>query len=237
MGSWFECKIRYQKTMENGKEKKVTESYIVDAMSFTEAEARIIEEIEPFMTGEFTVSDIKRVPYSELFPSDEDKADRWYKCKVVFITIDEKSGAERRSSTQMLVQAVDLRDAVKKLDEGMKGTLGDYQIAAVSETVVMDVYPYSSGSTDADDKVKDRGVIDEMAYAKKNVLKECESDEGRQRVRETQAEIKQKAMFDARLYLNTVIGLADSDPDARIWYLGCGALLIENNDILKQRTD
>ena len=144
MHTWFECKIRYEKIAENGMTKKVTEPYLVDALSFTEAESRIIEEITPFITGEFTVSDIKRANYSELFPCEEDAADRWFKCKLYFITIDEKSGAEKKTAANMLVQAADLRDAVKKLDEGMKGTLADYSIASVSETAIMDVYPYSA---------------------------------------------------------------------------------------------
>lgn len=144
MHTWFECKIRYEKVMENGMNKKVTEPYLVDALSFTEAEARIIEEMTPFISGEFTVSDIKRANYSELFPSEEEAADRWFKCKLVFITLDEKSGAEKKTSTQVLVQAADLRDAVKKLDEGMKGTMADYRIASVAETAIMDVYPYSA---------------------------------------------------------------------------------------------
>ncbi len=99
MHTWFECKIRYEKVMENGMNKKVTEPYLVDALSFTEAEARIIEEMTPFITGEFTVSDIKRANYSELFASDEESADRWFKCKLIFITLDEKSGAEKPAST------------------------------------------------------------------------------------------------------------------------------------------
>jgi hypothetical protein len=144
MHTWFECRIRYEKVMENGMQKKVTEPYLVDALSFTEAEARIIEEMTPFISGEFTVSDIKRANYSELFPSDEESADRWFKCKLIFITLDDKSGAEKKTSTQVLVQAADLRDAVKKLDEGMKGTMADYQIASVAETAIMGVYPYSA---------------------------------------------------------------------------------------------
>lgn len=144
MHTWFECKIRYEKVMPNGMQKKVTEPYLVDALSFTEAEARIIEEMMPFITGEFTVSDIKRANYSELFSSEEEAADRWFKCKLIFITLDEKSGVEKRISTLVLVQASDLRDAVKKLDEGMKDTMADYQIASVSETAIMDVYPYST---------------------------------------------------------------------------------------------
>ena len=144
MHTWFECKIRYERVMENGMNKKVTEPYLVDALSFTEAEARIIEEMTPFISREFTISDIKRANYSELFPSDEESADRWFKCKLIFITLDDKSGAEKKTSTQVLVQAADLRDAVKKLDEGMKGTMADYQIASVAETAIMGVYPYSA---------------------------------------------------------------------------------------------
>ena len=144
MHTWFECKIRYERVMENGMNKKVTEPYLVDALSFTEAEARIIEEMTPFISGEFTISDIKRANYSELFPSDEESADRWFKCKLIFIKLDDKSGAEKKTSTQVLVQAADLRDAVKKLDEGMKGTMADYQIASVAETAIMGVYPYSA---------------------------------------------------------------------------------------------
>lgn len=144
MNTWFEVSIRYQKIAENGTEKKVTEKYLFDALSFTESEGKCIEEMTPFISGEFTVSDIKRANYSEIFFSEEESADRWFKCKLVFITLDEKSGAEKKTSTHVLVQASGLRDAVKKLDEGMKGTMADYQIASVSETAIMDVYPYEA---------------------------------------------------------------------------------------------
>jgi hypothetical protein len=130
--------------MENGMNKKVTEHYLVDALSFTEAESRIIEEITPFISGEFEVSGVAKANYNELFPSEEESADRWFKCKLWFITLDEKSGAEKRTSTNVLVQASDLRDAIKKLDEGMKDTLADYVIASVAETAIMDVYPYEA---------------------------------------------------------------------------------------------
>jgi len=145
MNKWFECKVKYEKTMENGLVKKVSEPYLVDAISFTEAEKRFIEEIRPFMTGEFEVSDIKRVNYSEVFFNDAESADRWFKCKLSFITLDEKSGAEKRTNSYALVQAADLREAIKHLDEQMKGTIMDYQIAAVTETMIMDVYPYDPG--------------------------------------------------------------------------------------------
>lgn len=150
MNTYFECKIRYEKTVENGMNKKVTEPYLVDALSFGEAEARIIEEMTPFISGEFTVSDIKRANYSELFFCEDDDADKWFKCKLYFITLDEKSGAEKKTATNVLVQAADLKDAIKKLDEGMKGTMADYVIASVTETAIMDVYKYSANDSTTD---------------------------------------------------------------------------------------
>lgn len=141
MHSWFECKVSFEKVMENGMQKKVTEPYLVDALSFTEAEARIIEEIRPFISGEFTVADIKRARYSELFFNEQ--GDRFYKFKVYFITLDEKSGAEKKTAAQMLAQASTLKEAIATLEEGMKGTLADYTIASVTETMLVDVFPFS----------------------------------------------------------------------------------------------
>ena len=142
MKTWFECRIRYEKTMENGTTGKVTEPYLVDALSFTEAEARIIEEMAPYISGEFTVRDIKRANYSELFYTEDVNADRWFKSRLAFITLDEKSGKEKKTYQNVLVQASDLRDAVKKLDEGMKGSMADYVIMLMQETSIMDVYTY-----------------------------------------------------------------------------------------------
>lgn len=144
MHNWFEGKISYEKVAENGMQKKVTEPYLLDALSFTEAETRLIKEMTPFITGVFTVSGIKKANYSEVFPSDAEDADKWYKCKLMFVTLDEKSGAEKKTATHMLVQASDFRDAVKRLDECMKGTMADYEIASITETAIMDVYPYKA---------------------------------------------------------------------------------------------
>lgn len=141
MNNWFECKVSYMKMLENGMQKKVTEPYLVDALSFTEAEARIIEEMKPYITGDFTVTDIKRARLSELFFNEN--GDRFYKIKVYFITLDEKSGAEKKTAVQMLSQASDLKEAIAVLEEGMKGTMADYTIASVSETMIMDVFPFS----------------------------------------------------------------------------------------------
>lgn len=150
MNNWFTCKIRYEKTLENGLTKKETEHYLVDALSFTEAEARIIEEMTPFISGVFEVTGVAKANYSELFYAEEEAADKWYKVKMVFLTLDEKSGNEKRTATNVLVQAADLRDAIKKLDEGMKGSMADYEIVSVAETPLMDVYKYKSEESSVD---------------------------------------------------------------------------------------
>lgn len=142
MKKWFLAKIRYEKTDEKGMTRKVTESYLVDALRFTEAEARIIDNVKDFITGEFNVTALKWESISELFASDKECDDKWYKIKVAFITLDEKSGKERKTYTYMLVQSSDTASAEKRLHEGMKGTLADYRVMTVTETPIMDVYPY-----------------------------------------------------------------------------------------------
>ena len=139
---WFECRIAYEKVMEDGLQKKVSESYVVDALSFTEAEKRIMEEMSSYISGEFTIKDIKIAPYKEIFFSDEELADRWYKAKLEFITIDEKTEKEKRSAVNYLVQAGTLKGAVGNIESVMGTTMIDYVIASVTETKLMDVFEY-----------------------------------------------------------------------------------------------
>lgn len=140
--------MKYDKTMENGLIKKVTDAYLVDALSFAEAENRFIEEMAPYMSGEYEVTDIKKAKIAELFESNDSLADRWFKARVAFITLDEKTGAEKRLRQTIMVQAVDLRDAQKNLDEGMKGTLGEWVCESLAETKIMDVYRYEKKEKD-----------------------------------------------------------------------------------------
>ena len=145
---WFECKIQYEKTMEDGLQKKVTETYTIDALSFTEAEQRIMEEMSSYISGEFDIKDIKIAPYKEIFFADQDLADKWYKTKLEFITIDEKTAKEKKSAVNYLVNAGTLNGAVKNIDEVMGGTMIDYVIASVSETKLMDVFEYGKQTDD-----------------------------------------------------------------------------------------
>lgn len=142
MANWFECKIRHDKTQENGSIKNVTEPFLVDALSFTEAEARIIEEQTPFVSGELNVSAVKRTKISEIFW--DDSADRWYLVKVAFITIDEKTAVEKKAISQILVAATDFKGALNSFMEGMKGTMADFEIQSITETPIMDVYKVKS---------------------------------------------------------------------------------------------
>ena len=146
--NWFECKIRYEKVMEDGLQKKVNESYVVDALSFSEAEERIIEEMSSYISGEFDVADIKKAAYKEIFFDDSDMADKWYKAKIQFITIDEKTEKEKRSNVNYLVQAGTLRGAVGNVESVMGTTMIDYVIASVSETTLMDVFEYGKGKSE-----------------------------------------------------------------------------------------
>ena len=130
--------------MENGLLKKVTEPYLVDAINFTEAEKRMIEEMAPFMHGEFQVDDIKRVKIAELFESSKQEDDKWYKCKLSFIIIDEKSGKEKKTTNLVLVKDINIKTALANLEEGMKTTQIDYEVTAIQETPIMDVFHYKN---------------------------------------------------------------------------------------------
>lgn len=136
---WFETIVRYDKTMESGEVKKVNETYVVDAITFGEAEESIAEEMKPYMSGDFDVKNINPAPYSEIFFSDEDTDDKYYRVKLAFITIDERTQKEKKSKITYLVQANSLDQARKNTEEVMKGTMIDYEFVSVTETKILDV--------------------------------------------------------------------------------------------------
>ena len=146
MHNWFECKIQYEKlSPDDGKQKKSTDTYLVDALSFTEAEARLIKEVTPYMTGDFTVANIKRSRIYEIFDSPE--GDRWYRAKVLFIILDEEKGIEKKVPSNMLIQASDIQTALVRLNEGMKGTMSDFEVASISDTPILDIFPYGADAS------------------------------------------------------------------------------------------
>jgi hypothetical protein len=147
MSTWFECKVRYVKIDEaTGKEKKVNEPYLVDAVSFTEAESRIHKQLEEMIRGDFQVTNIRKAEYSDLFPFDN--GDRWYKCKVSYVSVDETAGKEKKITSQMLVMANDLKEAYDNLMTSLSGMTIDFDVTGINESPLIDVFPYFS-----DDKV------------------------------------------------------------------------------------
>ncbi len=203
--NWFECKVRYEKTMENGLQKKVTEQYVVDALSFSEAEKRITEEMSAYISGEFEITDVKKAQYKEVFfmsdgakmfhnevdemtrainKGDKAKAtevfhrpleqqtntdSRYYKAKLAFITIDEKTEKEKRSNVVYLVEATSLDNAVQNINTVMQGMMIDYEKSNIAETKIMDVFEYAQDKA-ADlmarmaEELKDRSkTVEEIA--------------------------------------------------------------------------
>lgn len=138
MANWFECKVAYHKMLENGMQKKVTDTFLVDALSFTEAEARVIEEVTPFVTGELDVASVKKTKISEIFR--DDTADKWYLVKVAFITIDEKTAQEKRAISQVLAAGSSFKGSYDNFLQGMANTMADYEIVSIAETPILDVY-------------------------------------------------------------------------------------------------
>lgn len=138
MALYFETAVRYDKMQENGTVKKVTEKFLVDAISFAEAEVRTTEERTPYMSGEFDVRAAKKTKIAEIFNLG---ADRYWLVKVAFITIDERTATEKRTISQILVGAPDFTNAIEEFNEGMKGTMADFEIVSIAETPIMEVYP------------------------------------------------------------------------------------------------
>ena len=142
MEKFFETKVKYEKTQENGMQKKVTETYLVDALSFSECEDRIIDEMKVYISGEFEVNAIQRAKYNELVESVDTSADKWYKCKLLFITLDEKTEKEKKSAVHYLVQGSSLENAKNNMVKFMSTSSIDYEFVEIKETHIMDVFKY-----------------------------------------------------------------------------------------------
>lgn len=140
MRQYFECKIKYNKVLEDGNNKVVTEKYLIEADSFTLAEANFTKVIMPYISGEYLIDDISRARYEEIFMSNDSESEKFYDAKLAFTMLDEKSGKEKKTSVLMLVQAKDMRDAMNKLDEGLKSSMMDYQSVKLQEKAILDVF-------------------------------------------------------------------------------------------------
>ena len=154
MHTWFECKVRYIKVDEtSGKDKKVNELYLVDALSFTEAESRLIKEMGQMIRGDFQVTNIRMAGYSDIFPFDS--GDRWYKCKVAYISVDEEAGKEKKITSQMLVMADNLKEAYDNLMTSLSGMTIDFEVTSIMESNLIDFFPYT---IEEENKVEEENI-------------------------------------------------------------------------------
>ena len=160
--NWFEAKVRFGKTMEDGGPEKGTAVYVIDALSWGEAEQRILKEMSSYVSGEIEIVDLKIAAYKEIFFADSDTADKWYKAKLAFITIDEKTDKEKKTSVCYLVNAGAINSAIKNIEEVMSGTMIDYNTLNVSETSIMDVFEYK-GETSKQKSNKDDATDQEAS--------------------------------------------------------------------------
>ena len=149
---WFECKVKYRKIDETGKQKVVAEPYLVDALSFTEAESRINAEMANFISEEFKVVNIKVANFSEIHPFEN--SDRWFRSKVSLLAYDEESGKERRSNIYLLIQANNVKEAYENTEQVMQNTMGEYSIPAISESPIVDVFPFFSGEEEINENLE-----------------------------------------------------------------------------------
>ena len=138
INKYFEVKVKLQKTMEDGLQKKVSEQYVVEAATFGEAERRIAECLKPYIEGEFEVTDIKIAGYVQIINTNQD-ADKFFKAKVSFITLDETTGREKKTSELYLVQSETLESAESDVKSFLND--GNSTISSISETAILDIFP------------------------------------------------------------------------------------------------
>ena len=139
MKNWFMCKVKYQKEEDNGAFRNVTEPYLVDAMSFTEAEARIYEELGSVIRGEFVVSGISKSRIEDIVHYED--SDVWYKCKISY-SVSEESGKEKKITNYMLVTASDVKQAYDRIYESLNNMLVTFTVPEIVETTIVEIFPY-----------------------------------------------------------------------------------------------
>ena len=140
MQTWFECKVKYVKIDDDGRERKVSEVYLVDAVTFTDAETRIIKQLQTMGRGEFVVDNIKKSNIVEIFPHED--GEWWYKAKIAIVTIDENAGKEKKINNYFLVAADDIKQALQRLEDGLSYILVPYQTTSLAVCNIVDVFPY-----------------------------------------------------------------------------------------------
>lgn len=169
---WYECKVKYRKTHETGEQKVTTDTYLLDAVSYTEAEARITEEMKAYTNEDFRIMNIKVANFSEVHPFEN--SDRWFKSKVSLVALDEESGKERKTNMYLLVQANDVKEAFENTEKAMADTMGDYTIPMITESPILDVFPYFTGE---EEQLEKFGALDATENSEEEISEEEVTEE------------------------------------------------------------
>ncbi len=140
MQTWFESKVKYAKVTESGKEQTVTENFLLNAVSFTDAETRMIRQMQQMTKGDFSVTDIKKSRIGEVFPYDT--GEWWFKATINLVTVDEEAGKEKKMRTYYLIMADDIKEALERLDESLSYLVIPYVVSAMAVSTIVDVFPY-----------------------------------------------------------------------------------------------
>ncbi len=156
MNNWFTVKVKYTKQLENGAFKRVSEPYLLAAMTFTDAEARIYEELGAIIRGEFTVTNIARTDFHDIFHYED--SDTWYKCKITYEGATEDSDKPKKVSQNFLISAHSVKDAFDRMHESLSTMLVDFLIPSIIVSPIVDIFPYNEEL----DKEISRRPIDEI---------------------------------------------------------------------------
>ena len=170
MNKWYTCKVKYNRYDDEGKYKTVTEPYLVDAVSFTEAESRIYEKVGDLVDGDFFVTTINKSNISDIFHFDN--TDKWYLSKVKYVSVDEESGKEKKITSNMLVAAENVKDAYEKIEEGLSTMLVPYDVTSITESPIIDIFPYESGEEPAKEEEEIDPYISEEPVSAEDVEEE-----------------------------------------------------------------
>lgn len=155
MNSWHTIKVKYTKQFTDGTLKRVTEPYLVNSISFTDAEARIHQEVGEFVRGEFMVTSISKTDFADIFHYDD--AEVWYKCKVAYVSEDLDSGKEKKVNNNFLVTAHNVKEAYERIEESLKGLMVSYEISVIQTTPIVEIFPYEA--------IDGEEIVAEDAYA------------------------------------------------------------------------
>ena len=141
MNSWFTIKVKYTKQLEDGRLKRVTEPYLVDAISFTDDEARIYEEVGTHVKGEFLITGISKTDYADIFYYED--AEDWYKCKLTYVSVDADSGKEKKISNNFLVTAHNVKQAYERIKESLADMTVTFEVPSIMLSPIVEVMPYN----------------------------------------------------------------------------------------------